>query len=749
MKSIDLNANWIVRSGEDECTRNLPYDALIGVARDLSCAFGERNGYFPTTRAVFTKELPQVRHGKAVLVISGACGVGDVFLDGDLIGKLTDRAPTAFELTDKLASGRGTLVLDLVGSPIMSDKYVGLGVADGVKLLVFDTVDFERDSLFVSTTAVDGKTYADISVTVVNDGAAGKFTLDCTAFNARGKRAGKKQRKIFLRAGAVKTFSVRVRIAKPYEWSPSDPYTYSLVAKIITEHGAETSVGTRFGIVARALSGTRGLYINNKNTLLLGAYVSHADAALGCVSNYSNEVRRLSALKALGYNAVHFVGCPTAAALDACDDAGMFAFVDIFGALREGKSPLDTHMFADGFDPESAIKTLRNHPSVTVYGVADDVPECYNRHGGHALIAEISKAIKAIDGTRPVTVSVSELVPTAKELDDAGIKAKRFDTDKAAIVAAREKDVFGELTAGAFAAVDVCGFNYLYPLYETEKLKRDRLVIGARTSNARAFESLDATEKNGRVFGDFNECGIDYPGGGKLNELNCTLGDIDAICDEKPQGAYKRVLLGERGLAYVAVCDPDTDEPTHMWNWPRYLGKPVTVKVYTSGDVVALYLDNRLIGRKLAGKLNKHVATFTTDYYPGTLTAISYFRGVECARTQLKSASSPKLVKLSAFEKGLSVSRGDLGFVHVDVCDRDGELVPYAMRELTATVTGGTLVAFINADPMLRKNSFDSCPAYGGCALAVVKPDEDAVKTVVKITGDGLLSSKLSFKVRN
>ena len=71
------------------------------------------------------------------------------------------------------------------------------------------------------------------------------------------------------------------------------------------------------------------------------------------------------------------------------------------------------------------------------------------------------------------------------------------------------------------------------------------------------------------------------------------------------------------------------------------------------------------------------------------------------------------------------------------------------MRELTATVTGGTLVAFINADPMLRKNSFDSCPAYGGCALAVVKPDEDAVKTVVKITGDGLLSSKLSFKVRN
>ncbi len=95
------------------------------------------------------------------------------------------------------------------------------------------------------------------------------------------------------------------------------------------------------------------------------------------------------------------------------------------------------------------------------------------------------------------------------------------------------------------------------------------------------------------------------------------------------------------------------------------------------------------------------------------------------------------------------MSRGDVGFVTVEVCDRDGSLVPYAMRELSASVTGGTLVAFINADPMLRKNAFDRCPAYGGRALAVIRPDPAEVKTVVKITGDGLLSSKISFKIKN
>lgn len=739
-----------MRSGEDEYNCDLPYDALIGAARDMSCSFGQLNGYHPSKQASFARALPQIKRGKATLVISGACGYGDVFVNGELIGSLTDYAPTAFELTDKLTGAHNILSVELTSSPEMSDKYIGLGIAGGVELVTTDALDFEYGSTFVYAEETDGKTYAVTTVTITNDGDAAKFTLDCVAFNARGKRAGKKQRKIFMRAHTTKTFTVKVRLSKAYEWTDTDPYTYTMIAKIVSADGTEACSTERFGIVLRSLNGTRGLYINGRNTLLMGAYVSHADAAIGAVGNYSNEVRRLSALKAIGYNAVHFVGCPTKAALDACDDIGMYAFVDIYGALAEGKAPLDTHIFAaKGFSPELVVKTLRNHPSVTVYGVADDVPECYNRHGGHALIAEISSKIRELDCTRPITVSAHELVPTAGELDAAGVKKHHFESEKAAIYAAREKDLFFTLTEGAFGAVDVCGFNYLYQLYETEKLKRDRLIIGTRTSSARAFESLDATEKNGRVFGDFNECGIDYPGGGKLGEQNCTLGDIDAIGDEKPQSVYKRILLGARDIAYIVVCDPDTDEPVHTWNWPRYLGKPVTVKVYTSGDVVALYLDNRLIGRKLAGKLNRHIATFTTEYYPGTLTAIAYFRGVECARSQLKSAASPKLIRLSAFDKNLSVSRGDLGFAHVEVCDRDGELVPYAMRELNATVTGGTLVAFINADPVLRKNSFDSCPAYGGCALVVVRPDADADKTVVKITSDGLLSSKVSFKIKN
>lgn len=755
MKSVDLNSNWSVAVGDELVSCDLPYDATATAARDYACAFGELNGYVPSKKAVFTRALPQVKSGGGIVDIklTGVCGYGKVFVNDQSIGQL-DAGYMPYVFAADLSGAHNTMRIELVTSPEMSDKYLGLGIAGGVELITQEhaTADYGITDLFVKTVTVDDRVYAETEINIFNNAdKPQKFVLECTAANARGKRAGKKQRKIYLRARQHKVMSVRVRINNPYEWSTSDPYMYGMTVKLIPADGAvPCEASTRFGIVSRYLSKSRGLYVNGRKTLLIGAYLSHSDAALGSVSLYCNEKRRLAALKNIGYNAVHFVGCPAPAALDACDDVGMFAYVDLFPCLGTPKAPLGGIFEpAVEYSVKDVISELRNHPSVTVYGVADDVPECYDRNTGHWLIKYISDKIKENDDTRPVTVSAREFVPTRHELESVGCKKTVFDSDVAAINAAREKNLYEELTVGAFDAVDVCGFNYLYPLYETELAKRNRLVLGTRTSNSRAFDSLDATEKNDRVIGDFNDCGMDYLGGGRLNEILTADGDLDAIGCEKPQAAYKRVLMGERGIAYIAPRDPETDEPVHMWNWPRYLGKKVTVDVYTSGDVVALYLDGRIVGRKLAGKVNRHIATFDVDFYPGTLEAVAYFRGVECARSQLKSAGSPKVLRLTAFEKNLSVSRKDLGFAYIEVCDRDGELVPYAMRELTATVTGGELVGFINADPMLRKNSFDTCPAFGGRALAVIRPDPAEVKAVLKISGDGLLASRISFKIKN
>ncbi|MDE6401149.1 MAG: hypothetical protein K2L54_00885, partial [Clostridiales bacterium] len=264
--------------GDDRYDCDLPHDATVGTARDYACAFGQLNGYIPAARAVFSRALPQIKHGNVALVVSGACGMGDVFVNDEKIGITGDYGPVTFYLGDMLAGANNTVRIELYNSPAMYDKYVGLGIAGGVKLVVSDdAADIEYRSLFVKTTTVGDRTYADAELTVCNySDKPEKFVLDCSVQNARGKRAGKKQRKIVLRAGQSRPLFVRVRINNPYEWSPSDPYIYTMTAKLISPDGTEREESVRFGIAARSLNPSRGLYVNNRNVLLFGAYVSHA-----------------------------------------------------------------------------------------------------------------------------------------------------------------------------------------------------------------------------------------------------------------------------------------------------------------------------------------------------------------------------------------------------------------------------------------------------------------------------------------
>ena len=443
MKSVDLNANWSVAVGDERFACDFPYDATANAERDYTCAFGELNGYVPSAKAVFTRSLPQIKHGDAVIRISGACGRGEVFVNDESIGILSGYGPQTFYVPEDLCGAHNTLKIELFTSPAMSDKYLGLGIAGGVTLFSSEPqFDIAYDSLFVKTVTVGDRVYADAEMTVYNDrDVAGKFVLECAVLNARGKRAGKKQRKLFLRAKQRKTVTLRVRINNPYEWSADDPYMYTAVAKI-TDGVEDRSASARFGIVTRTLNRTRGLYINGRKTLLTGAYISHADAAIGAVSVYANEKRRLLALKAVGYNAVHYVGCPADAALDACDDTGMYAYVDIFSQLTFAKAPFGEALRDVSFDATESVCALRNHPSVTVYGVADDVPECYGRNNGHELIKNIAEQITEYDGTRPTAVSSHEFVPTPRELEKAGIKKTVYDSDAAAVNAGRERNLF-------------------------------------------------------------------------------------------------------------------------------------------------------------------------------------------------------------------------------------------------------------------------------------------------------------------
>ncbi|MDE6398440.1 MAG: DUF4982 domain-containing protein [Clostridiales bacterium] len=765
---------------------DLPADLLRGKNRNYRAALGKYGSYYDPVAATFYRTLPRIQKAaRIVLEVEGVCQFADVCVNGVAVAHIAGEGKHYVDITRAYALGSSSNVCALkVWAPQMAGRYAGAGISGGVRLITHaNALAIREGGVFVSSRIEGGKAQLGVR-TELNDAtgesaAARKtLTVEVTVKNMRGKKTARKVKKYKMKNAPANVCETAIKLARFYTWSPEDPYLYTATVTVRDESGnVLDEQETQFGIVSRALSPTRGLTLNGRSVKLKGAVVQPDNGILGLESTPTAEEYKLSRIKAIGYNAVRYTRCPTEAALDTLDRLGLMAEVDIFAVWGQGSFPYDGHAdFAEraAADCERMVRGLRNHPSVTVYGLNDNAPETYGRGEGYEIPRRLSALVRSLDPTRPVSVNVSERVPLKSELEQAGLKSAKAEDAKSAIGLGREKDLFGKRTEDALACADIAGYAYLYPRYSSDRNRYPaRLILGCASYPARAFEAMEEVEKNVNVVGEFVYCAADFLGEpiGKptyedeqlklLPPHTSYCGDLDLIYNDKPQACYRRILLGDRSQSCIAVLDPEeravaesaghgTPQSYALWNWPHHLGKTVNIEVYSGGEVVALYRDGKLIGRKLAGKVNRHIARFSTEYYPGILEAVSYHKGRECARVQLSSVSAPRAVKLACGKK--SRAAGELFFVEIDVTDKEGRTVPYASREVEVSVTGsGELYALGSADPESQTHTAATamCPVYNGKALAVVRAlSEGDGKISVKVTSDGLLSGKITLKVK-
>ncbi len=784
MTVLDLNKEWKAIKNRadgfdyeipaDADTVNLPYDMLPELNKTYDSAFGEYNGFYDSAALTLYKRLPKTdKKHKAVLDISGVCGVCEIFVNGQSVKGVFSPTRRLVDITPYLSDTENLLKLKFC-SYADSGKYTGIGISGGVKLLTASGDLFITPmGVFAETVKADGKAQINISVGVKNVSAETKqFAVLAEIFNAKKKRAAKKLRKVKLAAGAEKIFELPVKISRYYPWSIYDPYTYSCKVSLSEADGGKIfdAADIKFGIITSGIAG-KSLKINGSPVKLKGAVVMPDNGLLGSASEYAAEYRKLKALKDTGFNAVRYIGCPSDAALDALDDLGLYLVADIFNNFGTGGFTNDGHLFFKQTYKEVtefAVKTLRNHPCCIMYGLCNDAQESYGRGDGIKTAKDIISIIKRFDAKKLITANAYERAPIKAETDKYEIKVgKNLSADENAekklISLAREKDLFAKCTEEFFSLADVAGYAYLYPRYGTDKTVNGRIIMGTASYRDKAFDALEETDKHLGVIGDFTFCAYDFIGkqDEKLVKENAlvkpyinTSGLFDITGGKKDEAYYEEILLGNKNASYIVAEDPETvgengeiGELSHLWNWPKHVGKPIRIFVYTSGDIVALNLDGKSVGRKLAGKFNKHIAEFKTNFYPGKLEAVSYRKGAEISRCSVESVTAPKMLKTECSEK--VIGEGGLCYVNISVADKEGRLVPYAVREVEVTVSGdGELVALGNADPESLVNPKSSvCPVYNGVCTAVVRGFTEG-RITVKAVSEGLLSNKATVKVR-
>ena len=216
-------------------------------------------------------------------------------------------------------------------------------------------------------------------------------------------------------------------------------------------------VETKIGIRNFRFDVKNGFYLNEVPTKILGVCMHHDLGALGAAFNKSAAKRQLQLLKEMGCNAIRTAhNMPAAAFLDLCDEMGFLVMDEAFDSWQKKKNKYDySKDFAKWHqqDLEAMIVRDRNHPSVFMWSIGNEIREQFDS-SGIALTKEMVAIIKALDTTRPVTSALTENILSKNFIAQSG-------------------------------ALDLLGFNYKQNAYDSLPIRfAGKPLIAAETASA-------------------------------------------------------------------------------------------------------------------------------------------------------------------------------------------------------------------------------------------------------------------------
>lgn len=553
-------------------------------------------------------------------------------------------------------------------------------------------------------------------------------------------------------------------------WSAETPYLYT--CKVRTDQDEKN---IQFGIRTLEWSAKEGFLVNGKETLLRGGCIHHDNGILGACAYADAEERRVKILKKAGYNAIRSSHNPCSRAfLDACDRMGMYVMDEAFDGWYTPKNYHDySRDFEENFrkDLESMVRRDRNHPSVIMYSIGNEVTETAEERGIQ-LAGEMTKLIHSLDGTRPVTCGINPML-NLLSANGQGVykdigeyrpeplpeieKVKKPKKTGSALFNAIMQKTNGltEMMAGSKAAdkvirdvaakLDILGLNYAGSRYDKDvKNYPERLMVGSETLVSALPYNWKRVKMHKAVIGDFVWTAWDYLGEAGIGDwtyfsdegmlMAAGCGTIDLIGTPGAENYFQQIVWNLRKEPYIGVR-PITHckemprksrwrftDAIASWSWHGYEGCKAEVEVYADAYQVELYHNHQRIGRK---RINDYRVCFRTKYMPGILMAIALDEtGKEVSRKMLKTAGETTKLSIKTDREMLQANGHDLCHIEIALTDENGIVKPAKDVRVTVEIEGGNAILMGVGSAKCKTNerlNGNSHMTHYGRALAIVK----------------------------
>jgi beta-galactosidase len=756
---------------------NLPHDAMIGKPRAANNPSGSHGGYFPGNVANYRKKfpVPEEWRGQSVqLEFEGVYMNAEVTVNRQLL-RLQPYGYSSFavDITPALAYGQDNEVVVSANTTAQPNSrwYSGAGIYRHVWLRRGGDVYIQPWGVFVTTPVVDPAVSVVQVATELSSLSASRegAILRTTILNGEGTEVAQAETPL---QGLSVQQTLLVKNARL--WSVDDPYLYTLLSEVLLGDAVVDTETTAFGIRSISVDAQNGFRLNGVPLKLKGGCIHHDHGPLGAASYDRAEERKVELLKASGFNALRSAHNPPAPALlDACDRLGLLVIDETFDCWRQGKNPNDYHVYFEEWwqrDTEALVKRDRNHPSVIMWSIGNEIPEALGIPDGASWSRRQADFVRSLDSTRFVTSAIVMYIDaeamTTSDFSQLGPSPVPDDP---------EKDIWAKLTTQFAQPLDVVGYNYMHQRYAIDGTRYPgRVIAGTETWPHMAYDYWKETERLPHVIGDFVWTAWDYLGeagiGQVVSDGNLTFaapypyhlantGDFDICGFKRPQSAYRDLLWGVRTEPFIGVLDPQLTgkqlkflpwgwEPvTESWTFPGEEDKPIQVDIYAVDEEVELLINGVSSGRK---PVSQNKATFDATYQPGIIEAVGYRAGKETSRTSLRTAGTPAALRLIPDRDTIDSQYGNLAYITVEIVDQDGCVVPTAEHEVTFEVSGaGELIAVGTANPSSEESYVgQQRKAWHGRLLAVVRSNGQSGDIAFKAHSDGLPPSEIRLNAK-
>ena len=759
-KKWDLQKVRIEQNGEKEATEK-----------------SGRSGALPWIGEGHYKRIIQIPAGcrHAELVFDGAMAEPTIYLNGQKAGYWAYGYNTfRVDITPLMKAGENLLEVHLKNVEESSRWYPGAGIYRPVKLITSGDNRIDPWKTFIRTTQLSSHK-AEVDVTVGTDSPLkGYQGFEIEMRDAKGKLVGHEHSSEISDSGEA---NLSFTIQEPHLWSPETPYLYTAHIKYMQNGQLLDEVTQKFGIRTVKVSKEGGFQLNGVTRKIKGVCLHHDLGPLGAAVNKAALIRQIKTMKDMGCDAIRTShNMPSQMQMDICDSLGMMVMAESFDMWLYPKCKNGYARFFEDWwkkDIENLILANRNHPSIIMWSIGNEIPEQGSAQGKE-ISENLQNACHNLDPTRPVTqgldhaeASIKSGVATTMDVPGFNYRVHKYQNS---IGQLPQGFLLGSETASTVSSRGVYKFpvevtdNSQYaswaPSYDPQAiLKADGQCSSydleyCSWSNLPDDDWVWQDDKDW-VIGEFVWTGYDYLGEPTpYDEYWPSRSSYFGICDLAG-------LPKDRYWLYRSRWNKD-EHTIHLlphWTWGlskkdkgNRIGKVTPVYCYTDYPTGELFVNGKSqgkISKNPTERLDRYRLRWNNvKYEPGEIKVVVYdAQGNKAGEQTVKTAGKPAALKLEAWTQNSSLLKSngdDLAFITVSLTDADGTLIPQADDQLTFEVTGaGTFEAVCNGDATsLESFKQPTMKLFNGQLVVVVRSSKESGTLTLKVTDKKLKLSK-------